>query len=81
MFVSAQSFQARFMVCERGSSQLVEDCETGIVAETRRRTTEGDQQLQSHSLDVGDVFEVVCHLCHLAAREGEGAGGLEAIAC
>ena len=38
-----------------GGSEFMEDCETGVLAETRCGTEERCQRLQGHSADIGDV--------------------------
>ena len=38
-----------------GGTMFVEDCETGVLAKTRRRTPKGYQKFQTHRFHIGDV--------------------------
>ena len=51
-----------------GCLQLVEDCKTHLLAETRCRTEEREKKLQGYCIDVGDV-DVVCDLCYSSLGE------------
>ena len=71
-----------------GISKFVEDRETGLLEETRRRTKERDQKLQGHSADIGDV-EMVRVLYYSASGKGKEPenwknlhiGGVDGISC
>ena len=67
----------------------MEDCETGVLAETRYGVKEGDQKLHSHCIDISDV-EVVRVLNYSSSRKKQEepeswkkfhVGGVDGISC
>ena len=58
-----------------GGPKFVEECETGVLAETRRGTKEREQKLQSHRADIS--VEVVRVLCCSSSGKGKRTQKLE----